>query len=121
MQNTIFVENFMTSVERIVEYGSLKSEANIDNAHGQAAVNLSYDLSGPLQFDRVWLKYADDEKYVLKNISFTVKENEKVTVVVKLYSYLTLYHYHFKTDRCGWANWCRKVLTHHCPLSFGTA
>ena len=81
MQNTIFVENFMTSVERIVEYGTLKSEANLDNPHGRAAVNHGSKLSGPIQFDRVWLKYADEETYVLKNISFTVKENEKVTVI----------------------------------------
>ena len=76
MENTVFVENMMTSVERIVEYGTLKSEAYLDTAHGQASVNAT--ISGPLQFDRVWLKYAQDEEYVLKDISFTVKENEKV-------------------------------------------
>ena len=76
MENTIFVENSMTSVERIVEYGTLKAEANLDTARDQAEVNAT--LEGPLQFDRVWLKYAANEKYVLKDISFTVKENEKV-------------------------------------------
>ena len=79
MENTVFVENMMTSVERIVEYGTLMSEANLDTAHEQVSVNAT--ISGPLQFDRVWLKYGDKEKYVLKNISFTVKENEKVTVI----------------------------------------
>ena len=77
MNNTVFVENVMTSVERIVEYGTLKSEANLDSASSGQAV-ITETISGPLQFDRVWLKYAEDEKYVLKDISFTVKENEKV-------------------------------------------
>ena len=74
MKQSILVENCMTSVERIVEYGTLKPEAYIEDSCGQSDNN----LRGPLKFEHVWLSYAEDEDYVLKDISFTIYEKEKV-------------------------------------------
>ena len=63
----------MTSVERIVDYGSLTPEADL---HGlKEPVK---DLSGSISFSNVWLRYAQEEAYVLKDLSFHIQEKEKV-------------------------------------------
>ena len=74
MEQLVDVENCMTSVERIVEYGALKPEAYLDNTDGQ----LVHELGGKLELEHVWLRYAEDEKYVLKDISFTIDTKAKV-------------------------------------------
>ena len=71
------VENCMTSVERIVEYGALKPEAYLDNTDGQ----MVHELGGKLELEHVWLRYAEDEKYVLKDISFTIDTKEKAILI----------------------------------------
>lgn len=43
-----------------------------------ARIQSHIELGGSLQFEHVWLKYAEDGKYVLKDISFTISEEEKV-------------------------------------------
>ena len=77
MEQLVDVENCMTSVERIVEYGALKPEAYLDDADGQ----LIHKLEGKLEFEHVWLRYEEDEKYVLKDISFTIDMKEKVILI----------------------------------------
>ena len=77
MKQSTLVENLMTSVERIVEYGTLKPEAYLEDACPQS----NNKLNGPLKFEHVWLRYAEDEEYVLKDISFTIDEKEKVNYI----------------------------------------
>ena len=91
MRNTIDVENLMTSVERILEYGSLKPEADF---HG---LNSPVDsLAGSISFKNVWLRYAEDHVYILKDLSFHIEEKEKVSIfIIQLppgrYSYHTIF------------------------------
>merc|ERR1719229_953986 len=73
------MENTMTSVERIAEYGRLQSEAELDRT-GQDSDNLK-DSSGEVQFSDVSLRYAADEKYVLRGINFKIESKEKVGIV----------------------------------------
>ena len=77
MRQSAEAENLMTSVERIVEYGTLKPEAYLEDACPQS----NNKLNGPLKFEHVWLRYAEDEEYVLKDISFTIDEKEKVNYI----------------------------------------
>ena len=73
MRCTIEAEYIMTSVERIVDYGSLTPEADL---HGlKEPVK---DLSGSISFSNVWLRYAQEEAYVLRDLSFHIHEKEKV-------------------------------------------
>ena len=74
MKQSILVENSMISVERIVEYGNLKQEAYLEDVCGQSSV----EHKGSLKFEHVWLRYAEGEEYVLKDISFMIREEEKV-------------------------------------------
>ena len=74
VKQSVHVENSMISVERIVEYGTLKQEAYLEDAHIQSNI----ELGGSLKFEHVWLRYAEDEEYVLKDISFTISAEEKV-------------------------------------------
>ena len=73
MRCTIDAENLMTSTERIVEYGSLQPEADLHGLDGPVDT-----LAGNICFKNVWLRYAEDEVYVLKNLSFNIQEKEKV-------------------------------------------
>ena len=76
MKSTIDAEYIMTSVERIVDYGTLSPEADF---HGQKdSVN---SLAGSIRFRNVWLRYAEKEPYVLKDISFSIQEKEKVCIL----------------------------------------
>ena len=77
MKQSILVENFMTSVERIVEYGTLEPEAYLKESE-DTNDKLNDMLKGPIAFEHVWLRYAKDEEYVLKDISFTLHDKEKV-------------------------------------------
>ena len=79
MKLTIEAEYLMTSVERIVDYGTLSPEADF---HGQKdSVN---SLAGSIRFRNVWLRYAEKEPYVLKDISFSIQEKEKVCILSSL-------------------------------------
>ena len=66
----------MTSVERIVEYSTLNPE---EEFHGlKDSVN---SFAGSISFKNVWLRYAEKEPYVLKDLSFSIQEKEKVFIL----------------------------------------
>ena len=76
MKLTIEAEYTMTSVERIVEYGTLSPE---EEFHGlEDSVN---SFAGSISFRNVWLRYAEKEPYVLKDLSFSIQEKEKVFIL----------------------------------------
>ena len=73
MRCTIEAEYVMTSVERVVGYGSLRPEADFHSLKDSEKT-----LAGPITFNNVWLRYAEEEPYVLKGLSFIIREKEKV-------------------------------------------
>ena len=73
------VENLMTSVERIMEYGDLSQEA-ADEVDGKDPPS-SWPEKGVVEFRDLHLRYADTEPYVLKGINFKSKKNEKIGIV----------------------------------------
>lgn len=65
----------MTSVERVVEYTELKSEASWKS---QQEPPPDWPNKGQVTFDHVNLSYSPDGPPVLKDISFTFQPSEKV-------------------------------------------
>ncbi|XP_030600304.1 multidrug resistance-associated protein 4-like [Archocentrus centrarchus] len=72
------VENMMTSVERVVEYTELKSEAPLET---QQRPPPDWPSQGMVTFDRVNFFYNTDGPPVLKDISATFQPKEKVGIV----------------------------------------
>ena len=80
------VENYMTSVERVVEFGKLDREA-LDS--GTVEPSESWPTSGRLTFEHVSLTYQSDlsqseqeqVKSVLTDLSFSIRSGEKVGIV----------------------------------------
>ena len=75
MKLTIEADYLMTSVERIVDYSTLSPEAGF---HGlKDSVN---SFAGSISFRNVWLRYAEKEPFVIKDLSFSIQEKEKVCI-----------------------------------------
>ncbi|XP_071321048.1 ATP-binding cassette sub-family C member 4-like isoform X2 [Trachinotus anak] len=72
------VENMMTSVERVVEYTELKSEAPWETQKRPPA---DWPSRGVVTYNRVNFSYSDDKPLVLKDISATFQPHEKVGIV----------------------------------------
>ncbi|XP_041940167.1 ATP-binding cassette sub-family C member 4-like isoform X1 [Alosa sapidissima] len=72
------VENMMTSVERVVEYTELESEAPWET---QKRPPPEWPQNGHITFDQVNFSYSKDGPLVLKNITATIKPTEKVGIV----------------------------------------
>lgn len=68
------VENYMTSVERIVEYMTAKCEP-ID---GKEIVNWPHN--GQIEYRNVSLRYHNDN-VILNNVNFLIRSNEKVGII----------------------------------------
>uniref|UniRef100_A0A671PT03 Cystic fibrosis transmembrane conductance regulator n=1 Tax=Sinocyclocheilus anshuiensis TaxID=1608454 RepID=A0A671PT03_9TELE len=72
------VENMMTSVERVVEYTELESEAPWETPKRPPP---DWPNWGLITFDRVNFSYSSDGPVVLKNISAMFRPREKVGIV----------------------------------------
>lgn len=79
MRQSAEMENMMTSVERILDYGNLKSEANLETEN-QSEIK-DWPNEGKIKFDNVCLQYGEGEKLVLKGISFSTQAKEKIGIV----------------------------------------
>ena len=83
MRQSAEMENLMTSVERVLEYGRIQSEADLvvqDHAEREKVKDWPGEDS-VLEFRDVWLRYAEEDKYVLKGLDFKTKPKEKVRTV----------------------------------------
>nr|WEU39104.1 NIES ABC protein [Daphnia magna] len=74
------VENQMTSVERVIDYSKLPSEAPLDSAPGKKPPD-TWPLSGAIQFDGMSLRYIEADQPVLKSITCLIRANEKIGIV----------------------------------------
>ncbi|KAM4711153.1 ATP-binding cassette sub-family C member 4-like isoform 1-T1 [Anableps anableps] len=72
------VENMMTSVERVVEYTELESEAPWET---EKCPPPDWPSKGMVIFHRVNFSYTADGPLVLKDISATIQPSEKVGIV----------------------------------------
>ncbi|XP_063224304.1 ATP-binding cassette sub-family C member 4-like [Bacillus rossius redtenbacheri] len=80
MRQSAELENQMTSVERVMEYGSLEDEGPLDSAPEKKPPQ-EWPSQGRIEFRSVYLAYAAEEPAVLKNLNFTISPSEKVGIV----------------------------------------
>lgn len=69
------LENLMTSVERLTEYSSAKEESKA----GDSPRN--WPGTGRVEFKNVNLTYIKSEEPILKNLNFTINNQEKLAIV----------------------------------------
>ncbi|KAK7882506.1 hypothetical protein WMY93_028680 [Mugilogobius chulae] len=72
------IENMMTSVERIVEYANLESEAPWET---KTQPPCDWPKTGAITFDNVNFSYSPSKPSVLKNLNITFSSREKVGIV----------------------------------------
>uniref|UniRef100_A0A3P8UDT2 Multidrug resistance-associated protein 4 n=1 Tax=Amphiprion percula TaxID=161767 RepID=A0A3P8UDT2_AMPPE len=72
------IENMMTSVERVVEYAELESEAPWETDKQPPS---DWPRTGSITFDRVNFSYSASEPLVLKNLTVIFASREKVGIV----------------------------------------
>ncbi|XP_042350397.1 ATP-binding cassette sub-family C member 4-like [Plectropomus leopardus] len=72
------IENMMTSVERVVEYAELESEAPWETDKQPPH---DWPNAGSITFDRVNFSYSASERLVLKNLTVVFTSREKVGIV----------------------------------------
>ncbi|XP_044072656.1 ATP-binding cassette sub-family C member 4-like isoform X5 [Siniperca chuatsi] len=72
------IENMMTSVERVVEYAELESEAPWETDKQPPH---DWPKTGSITFDRVNFSYSASERLVLKNLTAVFTSREKVGIV----------------------------------------
>jgi ATP-binding cassette subfamily C (CFTR/MRP) protein 4 len=97
MRQSALLEQQMTSVERILEYGQLDSEAPLDTYQHD---KLECDSQGAIEFRNVWLKYAT-KNFILKDISFVIDHNEKVSSILYSSPQMLLLNLKFKIGVVG--------------------
>lgn len=73
----------MTSVERMLEYANIDSEAATSTKEDEKLPKL-WPLFGGIQVKGVSMNYYKDGGDVLKNISFDVKPKEKVQICLSI-------------------------------------
>ncbi|KAK5646963.1 hypothetical protein RI129_005427 [Pyrocoelia pectoralis] len=71
------VENYMTSVERILEYSKIEQEDSVLNKE----LPDLWPQRGEIKFVGVFLSYFPEVPFVLKDLSFTIKPREKIGIV----------------------------------------
>ncbi|KAK5646882.1 hypothetical protein RI129_005346 [Pyrocoelia pectoralis] len=74
------MENQMTSVERVLEYNNIEHEKSPKSDENKKPP-ASWPQSGEIKFVNVDLRYSSTDFPVLKNLSFTIKPQEKVGIV----------------------------------------
>merc|ERR1712123_4370 len=73
------VENLMTSVERVKEYSHLDEEDKPTQPGNKPPSD--WPKKGVIEFKDVYLRYAKEEKDVLKGLNFKTTANEKIGIV----------------------------------------
>ncbi|XP_065203724.1 probable multidrug resistance-associated protein lethal(2)03659 isoform X2 [Planococcus citri] len=80
MRQSAELENQMTSVERVLEYGNVTPEANLESPPDKKPP-ASWPGKGEVVFEKMYLKYEPNGHFVLRNLNFTIKPEEKVGIV----------------------------------------
>lgn len=88
MRQTAELENFMTSVERVIEYVDLEPEATIsDNVEvdeeRQQIQNepKNWPQTGRIEFEHLSLRYSDHEDFILRDLNMSIRSGEKIGIV----------------------------------------
>jgi ATP-binding cassette, subfamily C (CFTR/MRP), member 1 len=79
VRQTVEVETNIVSVERVLEYANLPSEA--PDVIFKNRPNLGWPAHGAVKFENYSTRYREGLDLVLKNISLDIRSHEKVGVV----------------------------------------
>lgn len=76
------LENSMTAVERIVEYNSVDSEADVEETTDEKPLN-DWPSNGEIKFEKLSMSYLPNssEEKVLKELYFHILPQEKIGIV----------------------------------------
>lgn len=76
----------MVSVERVMAYGQLNSEAELMTNPQNSAPLIEWPDKGVIELQNAKFKYAINYPYVLKSISFKIQSGEKVCELFTVYT-----------------------------------
>ena len=79
MRQTVEVETNIVSVERVLEYANLPSEA--PEVIFKNRPNLGWPANGAVHFEKYSTRYREGLDLVLKDITLDIKAHEKIGVV----------------------------------------
>ena len=76
-------ENFMTSAERIYEYGKLMSEDDTHRSQSKVLIEspVLWPAQGIIEFKNYTFRYRPELKPALNNISLRIESNEKIGII----------------------------------------
>ncbi len=74
-------ENFMTSAERIDEYGQLPPEEDNGGDKGLIQTSADWPNNGSIDFQNYTLRYRLELEPVLDNLNLSIKPNEKIGII----------------------------------------
>ena len=80
----------MISVERLLSYGKLESEAPLDTPPGVESPPPFWPDQGAVHFHKMKYRYSKDTPYVLRGITFDIRPAEKVHTCLHIL-YTTVY------------------------------
>ena len=86
VRKTADFETQMVSCERVLEYGTLQSEAPLTfdhqkNPHFEKKLK-NWPQKGSIKFNKIYVSYdVNEEKPVLKDVTFKIKGGEKIGIV----------------------------------------
>lgn len=82
MRQSAELENTMTSVERVVEYQTIKPEGELESKPDKKPPQ-TWPEKGEIKFQNLSLRYNPDPNsdYVLKSLNFIIKPSEKIGIV----------------------------------------
>lgn len=88
----------MVSVERVVDYSKLQSEAPLVTDE-KLTLPDDWPQNGEISVEKASLKYFDDSPVVLKGVSFTINAKEKVLYEIIVHSFYGRKFYISKTHK----------------------
>ena len=74
----------MTSVERIIDYIDILPEASLERADKDIEVDADWPTEGSITSRGVSMKYFQNSKNILNNITFHIKAREKVNIFTNI-------------------------------------
>ncbi|XP_076270121.1 ATP-binding cassette subfamily C member 4-like isoform X2 [Rhynchophorus ferrugineus] len=80
MRQTAEVVNQLTSVERVLQYTQLDNEGPFETPADRKPKG-KWPKNGRIEFQRMSLKYVQDEPPVLNNLDFVIQSGEKIGIV----------------------------------------
>ena len=95
----------MVSVERVLGYGKLESEASLETIPPQLKPSEEWPTHGCIQLRDLVYKYSTNSQDVLKGISCCIEPTEKVSKLIHRLTYTMIIY----LDWYSRSYWSRKV------------